>query len=237
MEDSTTNPPISPVVAEKPSSASRAKDASMHGLELVVLRNQFYRDNYHKMMIVAWGLFVIIVALVGYIFVQKEAQPKPTFFATENTGRLVEITPLNQTNFLSDNAVVAWGVEAATASYTFNFANYREALQNLREYYTQKGFNDMLNALKNSTNLAAVKKKKFVVSAILDGEPKVLKKGVSSKGIYIWQVQVPIRITFQNNKQVIDQKSLITMLITRISTLETPKGIGVNQFIEETRFE
>lgn len=203
---------------------------STGGLELVMLRNNFYRDNFRRLMIACLILLGIIAGLMAYIFYQERNKPSPTYFATTTDGKLIKLVPLNQPN-LQTNALLQWATEAGTAAYTFNFVNYRKSLQDVRQYFTKRGYQNFLKALTDSRNLEAVKTKKLVVSAVPTGAPVVLKEGVTSTGRYAWQVQFPMLLTYQSASDTIKQSIIVTMLITRIPTLESEKGVGIASFV------
>ena len=200
------------------------------GLELVMLRNNFYRDNFRRLMVMCLLLLGIIAALVGYVFYQQKNQPKPTYFATTSDGKLIKLIALNQPN-LQTNALLQWATEAGTAAYTFNFVNYRKALQDVRQYFTKLGYQNFLSALTGSRNLEAVRSKKLVVSSVPTGAPVVLKEGVTSNGRYAWQVQFPMLLTYQSASDSIKQNIVVTMLITRVPTLESERGVGIASFV------
>ena len=221
--------------AAKPSKAVASGPASLPsmktgGLELVMLRNNFYRDNFRRLMVFCLLLLAIIGGLMGYIYYLQTHQPTPKYFATTHDGKLIQLVPLNQPN-LSTNALLQWAVEAATAAYTFNFVNYRKALQDSRIYFTKLGYQNFLKALTESRNLEAVQTKKLVVSAVPTGAPVVLREGATSGGLYAWQVQFPMLLTYQSASETITQSIVITMLITRVPTLESPKGVGIASFV------
>jgi intracellular multiplication protein IcmL len=60
--------------------------------------------------------------------------------------------------------------------------------------------------------------------------PIILEKGMLS-GRYSWRVQMPILVTYQSASEFTQQNIVVTMLITRISTIESPRGIGIAQII------
>src|SRR5579872_6794221 len=182
--------------AGPPRTAPPAKKAvgipNTGALELVVLRNNFYRDNYRRLMLVCLGLILLVAGLGYWAFYERVNQPLPKYFATTYDGKLISLVPLNQAN-LNDNQLLQWATEAAVASYTFNFVNFRKALQDVRIYFTKMGYQYFLKALKDSNNLDAVQNKKLVVSATPTGAPVILKKGIyndgSPLGVYGWTVQ------------------------------------------------
>lgn len=203
-------------------------------LERVALRNNFYRDNYRRLMIVCLGLIAIALCLLFWVFYERANKPAPRYFATTYDGRLIPIIPLNEAG-LNDNQLLQWATEAAVNAYTFNYVNYRKALQDLRIYFTKDGYVNFLKALKDSNNLDAVINKKMIVSAKPTGSPAILRKGLITegpdKGIYRWIVELPMEINFQNETTPIRQSIILTMTIVRVPSLESPSGVGITSFV------
>lgn len=203
-------------------------------LERVVLRNNFYRDNYRRLMVVCLGLILITLGLGAWGFYERANKPPPQYFATTFDGKLIPLIPLDQPS-LSDNQLLQWSTEAAVAAYTFNYVNYRKALQDVRIYFTKTGYQYFLKALRDSNNLQAVIDKKMIVSATPTGAPIILRKGIlndgTEEGIYSWQVQLPMEIFFQSEQSPITQNIILTMIITRVPTLESPSGVGIASFV------
>ncbi|BBB15110.1 Dot/Icm secretion system protein IcmL [Candidatus Rickettsiella viridis] len=198
-------------------------------LQVVKLRNDFYRDNYRKVVAALLISFFIVLTLAGALFYIVTHPPAPRYFATSNDGRLVPLIPFDRPN-LNNSTVLEWANTAATAAYSYNFVNYREALQRAADYFTQEGRQMFFNAVKSSNNLQAVIAKKLIVSAVATGVPVVLEQGVML-GRYTWKVQIPMLITFQSASQFSQQSVTVTMLIVRVSPLASPRGIGIAQFI------
>ena len=71
-------------------------------LELIVLRNNFYRDNYRRLMLVCLGLILLVAGLGYWAFYERINQPLPKYFATTYDGKLIALKPLNESN-LNDN--------------------------------------------------------------------------------------------------------------------------------------
>jgi len=44
-------------------------------------------------------------------------------------------------------------------------------------------------------------------------------------------MQIPMAVSYQSGTELIPQKIVITMLVTRVPTTESAKGIGIAQFI------
>jgi intracellular multiplication protein IcmL len=97
------------------------------------------------------------------------------------------------------------------------------------------GYQYFLKALKDSNNLDAVQNKKLVVSAVPTGAPVILKKGIfndgSPLGVYGWTVQLPMELDYRSSTEQFKQRIVLTMLITRVPTLESPSGVGIASFV------
>lgn len=198
-------------------------------LTTVAMRNAFYRDGQRKIM-VALLLSILINFVSGsLLFYLLTHPPAPKYFATTINGRITPLYPLNEPN-QSDSAVLQWANQAAIAAFTYNFVNYREELQASSGFFTADGWSQFLNALQDSNNLDAVKAKKLIVSAVATRAPIILQKGILN-GRYSWRVQMPILVTYQSASEFSQQNNVVTMLITRVSTLNSPRGIGISQFV------
>lgn len=198
-------------------------------LEVITLRNTFYRDGYRKIML-SLLIAVTMVAVLALTLVYLVTHPpEPRYFATTVQGRIVPLVPLNQPN-TSTSALLQWANTASIASYTYNFVNYRQELQAASEFFTPDGWRSFLDALKSSRNLEAVIDKKLIVSAVATGAPIVAWEGVLN-GQYSWRVQMPMLITYQSPSNFSQQFVNVNMLITRISTLNSARGIGIAQFV------
>ncbi len=200
-------------------------------LEVVKLRNNFYRDNYRRVVFILLLSIVVNAILLGCLWWVITNPRPPEYFATTADGRIIPLKPLSEPN-ISEAALLEFAVQAATSPYTYNFVNYRKRLQEASAYFTPQGWAEFLKILQASNNLKAVIAKKLVVTAVPTGAPVVVQKGII-RGRYAWKVQLPLLITYQSASTQIQQSVLVTMLITRVPTLNQPKGIGVAQFVAQ----
>lgn len=215
-------------------STTPSTEASHTGaLERVILRNNFYRDNYRRLVLICLGLIILSICLIFWGFYERNKQPAAQYFATTFDGKLIPLIPLSQPG-ITDNALLQWITEAAVASYSFNYVNYRKALQDSRIYFTKTGYEYFLKALSDSNNMNAVQSKKMIVSAIPTGAPVILKKGVYNDGaraIYTWEVQLPMEIDFRSATDLIKQQVSLNMRVVRVPTLESPQGVGIATYV------
>lgn len=198
-------------------------------LEVVALRNEFYKDGQRKIVLALLVSVLINVVQIGTLVYLLTHPPAPQYFATSISGRITPFYPLNEPN-QADSAILQWANQAAVASFTYNFVNYRDELQAASVFYTPSGWDLFMAALKESNNLDAVKARKQVVSAVPTRAPSILDKRVVN-GSYTWRVQMPMVVTYQSANEFSQQNLVVTLVISRISTLNSPRGIGISQII------
>ena len=198
-------------------------------LELVRLRNNFYRDNYRRLMALLLMMSIsLIVLVVGVVWLVTH-RPQPKYFAATQSGRMLEVVPLNRPT-LSSKALLDWAGMVATGAYTYSFINYRTKIQELESSFTTTGWKNFSTALTNSDNISAVEQRKLMVSAVVSGAPVIAHEGLLN-GRYAWRVQIPLVVTYQSSSQRFDESHIVTMVIIRISTLQNESGIGIEQFV------
>lgn len=197
--------------------------------ETMQLLERYQRDSQAKLsvlLISVFGLCFVLAVFLAYVVFNP---PQPQYFATSVNGRVTPLVALDQPN-QSDSAVLQWANQAAIAAFTYNFVNYRDELLAASRYFTAAGWQQFTDALTQSNNLDVVKAKKLIVSAVATRTPIILRKDTLN-GVYSWRIQMPILVTYQSASEFYQQNNVVTMLVTRISTLESPRGIGISQFI------
>lgn len=198
-------------------------------LTVVALRNKFYKDSQRRVILALlfstiMNALLLLIAIYLYFHI-----PAPRYFATAINGRITPLVALTEPN-QSDSSVLQWANQATVAAFTYNFVNYRDELRAASGFFTGEGWQQFITSLEQSNNLDAVKAKKLIVSAVATGAPVILQKGLLN-GIYAWRIQLPILVTYQSASEFTQQNLVVTLLVTRVSTLNSPKGIGISQFV------
>jgi intracellular multiplication protein IcmL len=201
-------------------------------VELVRLRNNFYRDNYRRLVGSLMVLLFIIVVLAGILFYQVINRPEPKYFATTVDGRIMPLFPLSEA-MLSPSELLQWAHRAAVDAYTYNFVNYRDAMQQLQNQFTPEGWKYYEDALQTARTLEMVVAKKLVVSAVATGTPVILDQAVIN-GRYSWKIQIPLLVTYQSPNEQTQQPLIITMIVSRVPTVDMPKGIAIVSFVSSS---
>lgn len=210
-----------------------SQEIAQNAIELVRMRNNFYRDNYRRVTVILFFSVILNFFFVGGIIYLYKNMPKPVYFATNENGSLLQMIPLDQP-YITDEQLKHWAVEAATAAYSFNFLDYQNNLQQARKYFTEAGFNNYYQALKSSGNLSTVLDKRLVVKATVSDVPLVTFKGMLN-GRYVWKVQVPMIVRYVTAGSEFKQPIVVDMLVGRVSTLDAASGVAIAQFVVSDR--
>lgn len=201
-----------------------------NALNAVVTRNAFYQDGYRALIrIVAIEAVAIVGLIIAFILFIAFTEPKNNYFATTEDGRLVPLVPLASAN-LSHPALISWSSQAVTDVMTFGFHDFRRRLQESSRYFTRGGWGSFTEALNNSGLIDSVKNNRQVLTAVPISAPIIRSEGVLD-GRYQWEIEVPLRINVQfgQTSRVISQT--IRLTIVRVSRLENPSGIGIEQWV------
>jgi len=204
--------------------------APLGALESVVTRNIYYRDGYRNIMNIAILEALAIVALIIALIVTiSVSRPQDRFFATTSDGRLIRMIALNEPN-MNEAALISWAARASSDVMTFGFHDYQKRLQEASAYFTRRGWQSFTEAIDRSRVMEGVQQAQRVVTAAPKSAPVIEQQGLVD-GIYRWVVQMPLIVTYQSGTATQSETVNVTLVIVRVSTLDSPSGVGIQQWI------
>lgn len=222
-------PPKQSAAAQKNAASQQPETTTPLGN--VVIRNQFYRDGYRTLVRIALVEGVAIVALImTFIVFLNVYTPERTYFATTEDGRVVPMVPLSQAN-LSRPALLSWAAQAASETMTFGFHDYRRRLQESSRHFTRRGWGSFTKALQDSGRIETITTNRQVTSATPRAAPTVLAEGVMPDGVYRWEVEMPMLITYELGQARRSEAMNVRLVIIRVPKLESANGVGIDQWI------
>ncbi|PJB70832.1 MAG: type IV secretion protein IcmL [Alphaproteobacteria bacterium CG_4_9_14_3_um_filter_47_13] len=223
-------PDIGNSAAAENKKVTPSKEESNERLGAVVMRNEFYRDGYRTILKLALLQTFVILGLIGsMLFVIHIHQPENRYFATTEDGRLIPMVALNEPN-LSTPALMSWVAQASTEVMTFGFNDYRRRLQEASRNFTRRGWESFTKALQKSRIIEMVEASQQLVTATPRGAPTLVSEGLV-QGHYQWIVEIPMILTYQSGSQQRSDFLRVTLVVVRVSRLESPNGIGVEQWV------
>ena len=200
------------------------------GLGTVIIRNEFYRDGYRSLLKMTFIQSLVILGLIGAMYyVINVNRPQNYYFATTEDGRLIPMVPLSQPN-LSTPSLMSWTAQATTEVMTFGFNDYRRRLQESSRNFTKRGWESFTQALQRSRMIEMVDVNQQIVTAAPKGAPVLESEGLVA-GRYQWVVQIPLILTYMSGSKTYNKSLLVTVVIVRVPRLESPNGVGIEQWI------
>lgn len=208
--------------------------ANDDAMVLIFARNAFYRRLYY-LALGAFGLSLIAIVFLTTVIVFLKRHPvHPLYFATDNVGRLIQIDPVSKPN-LTKEEIVSWVKEAITASFSYDYINYPGQLQAAQKYFTSYGWRKYMQTLTISGNLRALMERKYVVNAQATQMPRLLREGKTKSGIYSWEYEMPLLITYllppYDGSVQFTNTLKVSVIIQRQPALQGYKGLGIVQMV------
>lgn len=199
-------------------------------LQTVVTRNKFYREGYQSLLKIAIAQGVVVLVLAVLVVYKLFIEPTPVrYFATTNDGRIMDLKPLSEPS-MTDAAVLSWTAQSAADVMTFSFLDYQRRLQNSASYFTSVGWEGFMKAIQDSRFLEGVQANQQIVTAVPFQAPVVVERGQNNER-YFWRVQLPLVVTYTSGDKKATKKQLLNLVIVRVSPLENPAGLGIEQWV------
>lgn len=201
-------------------------------LTVVKIHEEFYRDHFRQVVLVmslAALAIILVIATSVYLFISK---PPPVTFGVAKEWRVQAPVPIDQP-YLADSDVLQWVANTIPKSFDFNFLHLDEQLEDLKQYYTDNGYEIFLAQLKNRFEKQDVMKFKLFLRAEPTAAPSILNQGILS-GRYAWWVQIPIKISYAGMRVKPEVKMVLQVLVVRTETTNNLTGILIDNVIAET---
>jgi len=209
-----------------------AKENKNSGLEMVLLRNAFYGDNYRfakMVLVVLLALNFVLGVSLAYLMSHPV---EPRYFAVTADGRMIAENPLSQP-VVSDDFVLQWTANAVRKTFMLDYVHWQTQLQDTSGDYTADGWHSFVAALQQSNDLKTLTHFHMVADAELTAAPQIVRREVVS-GHYAWNVQMPLLITFKGHARTISIPLKVTVIVLRQPVQNYPDRIAINNFIAQT---
>ena len=214
-----------------------ALTAGIRGTEDAVAPTvRMMKDRHHIQMIAGSSVklnFVLAGALALSIATNSvlgwfAAHPDRQYFAADN-GRIFPLIPMSQP-YRKAADVIQYARDTVNRSFTLDFLNWRQQLEDTRSSYTREGFKSFIASLESSGVLDSVRVRRMNMS--ITASTGVLTREGIENGIYVWYVEVPVEVKLAGQtSELPPQHFLATIRVERVPTLDSIEGIGVGQLV------
>jgi intracellular multiplication protein IcmL len=193
-----------------------------------VIRNAFYKDNFRRLFLIFIVSLILNIIMLFALLEGSFHQPRAIYFTAANDGKLVYAQPLNKP-VLKNPEVLAWVNQTMPRLFSVDFLNYRRELLQTRQYFTQYGWTQFLKAI--VPTLKIIKKQKYTVQAKPSDVPFIMTQGVVN-GIYTWQIQVPLVLTYALGAQEKQKDITWTIIVQRMHKNKANQELGIAQIVQ-----
>ena len=197
-------------------------------LQLVKLRNGFYKDGFRRMSFILLLSLIINLILMTALLITENKSNKTTYFAAGIDGSLKQLIPVDQPVY-STEQVQSWVARIVPRLLHLNFKDYKSQLLETKQYFTPEGWSAFNSAFEDQ--IEQVVSNRLWASAYIPSTPAVTDE-LYYKGVYSWRVQVPVRITFegQDGKATTNQY-VWSVLVQRVDNRTNPNLLGIQQVV------
>ncbi|HAT2066299.1 TPA: DotI/IcmL family type IV secretion protein [Legionella pneumophila] len=149
-----------------------------------------------------YGVFLILLSMKAY---SQDAVSRDAAMRAESIEKKgiayhnvidcdYKISP--EISHIDSDIILNWAEYAAILSFNFNFASIEDQLNQLHSCYTEKGWEQMQNALHKSNNIGTIKAEKLKVRGYKDGEAQIIES-LDNR----WKIILPLKVVYENDKK------------------------------------
>lgn len=204
-------------------------------LELIYIRNEFYKKKFHFALGILLLCVVGIMSLSGMLVYLIKHPPHALYFVANPVGQLIPDPSVKEANMSQDD-IIKWVVEAIQNSYSYSFINYRKDFQSAQKYFTDYGWKNYMKGLSASNNLKGIIDRKWIAISRVVDTPKLVGEGTVG-GAHAWKYRFPMLVTFlmppYDDTSKTSNVWIVTVLVQRQNLLTSYKGLGIIQTIAE----
>lgn len=168
-------------------------------------------------------IILLAIAIIGIISITTGYSQNPKQTKDSNTPPTPPSQYYLSDALFSDDELITWLKNSLTTTFAISYKNYHQELANSRQFFTTKGYNDLLNLLEQEQILDAIVQKKLDTKLYFDNPLKIDKKRVIAHK-YTWELNTTLTLFFQGDSQAFSQDVPIKIIVTRA----TPNtGVGI----------
>lgn len=170
-----------------------------------------------------------LLLLAGHA-IWKETRPDRTrYFASGPDHDPYPMTPLDRP-VMDNPALLEWTAETVVAAYSLDFVRYRQQSEAAKARFELRAWNTWAQSFMDAGNLRKLVEAKMVTRAVPRSAPVVKHEGVV-QGRYVWDVEFPMVLSYENTNGAPDEVLLMKALVVRSDDPKHRRGIVVAQLV------
>jgi hypothetical protein len=171
-------------------------------------------------------IFLIGALILGIPFF------RPTFehYVIRPEQKIEPLVALDMPN-LTNDAVLSWVTSAITEILTVGFGDFDRQILGQRYRFTDDGWESFKVALRKENMRETFHEQQLVLTTVPGDAPVITAQGPNAKGVYTWEVELPVILTYTTNNNVKSkEKHIIGLTITRVPVEENERGIAIRNW-------
>ncbi len=197
-------------------------------LQAVKLRNDFYRDNFRRMVIIMILSFLLNIILLVALYFTNTRPVQVIYFAVTEQGNLIRMQPLSSP-VLGPAQLQSWVTENVPKVYALDYIHFRDQLRDIQQYFTSYGWNQFVPAFQPT--LDKIVSGQYVASAAVTDVPYIVGMKIIN-GVMTWKIQVPLKITFRNGDQASTENVIWQIVVQRVNNADSNQLVGISQVVQ-----
>jgi len=147
------------------------------------------------------------------------------FFATTPDGRVIPLVSLSEP-MVHSNRMQSWIGQSLTNILSFGFNDYQQHFTRNRSYFTDQGWIEFQRELKRERLVETVKTQKIFIKSS-PATPAILIEEGDKNGIYRWIYEVPMVMTYANDKAIKSSQKKVRLVVERVSVKHNINGFAL----------
>jgi intracellular multiplication protein IcmL len=215
--------------AQKPESVVQTVD-EINPISRVVKQAEEDRALVKKLVgsnFITNSILLVVFALLTFTTI-KAVNPVREYFGLNN-GVMIPIVPLGEP-YRSPSEVITFARDGLNKTFSLSFTNYRSEFETARPYYSQTGFQSVLNNLEEQGYMQILKEKRMNLTPATGVGVLVRERVI--KGIFVRTIEIPLTLSFQGSTNKLPDQPLIAIVtVSRVATSKSADGIEITQVV------
>lgn len=182
-----------------------------------------------KKIIFVQSVAIIALAVVLALILPL-TRPVYTYYALQSDQKTLQMIGLDTPN-LTDRAIISWATVGVTEIMTVGFGDINKKILLQKKRFTSKGWDGYATAFDRIGIDQLFKERQLVLTTVPSGTPVIIGQGVNPDGVYQWNLQMPVIMTYATNNNVTRQQNhLIGLSLVQVPADEDVFGIAIDKW-------
>lgn len=203
-------------------------------LTVVGFHNNYYRDSFDRVLIIAVIIIVAIGCLLGVIVYNYLKKPAPVTFLVAQDMRVQlpkEYLDLSM-EYPAEADLLQWVSEVIPDIFQVDFLRWDEEVQAIQKFFTPNGYQIFINQLNNYASKTFLQSKRLFTKCTPLGAPVILDKRAVG-GHFAWRIQIPVQISYAGAFSAQANELRIVINLIRSDTADSLSGVLIDDVVIE----